>query len=432
MREMNSAVTRGNKPHDVRCNNQRAVIQLLYQHGEMALPEIAEHLGLSRTAVMKIARELTKQNLLTESGKRLSSKNGGRPPTLFTVNRDYRYAVAILINPLDFDCTLMDMWYEPRMQIHQEFTAEELSDRGAMILAIATAFDRLMEEMCLTRDDACGVAVMVKGVVDVEGGVVVFPIGTEWEANMPMRDDLAEALGFEVPVFIENACRYMGYAELLSFPAYRDELIVVIASGPHGVGGCVVDHGNLSHGANGFVGEIGHMIVDPFSRRLCDCGSLGCLEALINKTAVIDYAMEFAADYQESELSEKARSQRLYDEKDVFDAADRGDALACKVMDILALYLAVGIHNIMVTVDPNRVVLVGRFCLMGDYFLNKLRKELTLFPKFVLDSPTEIVLSNYRGTQNELTACMRGAACYAITQYLQDMEKHSKSEIASR
>jgi len=424
MREMTSVVPKGNKPHDIRNNNQRAFVQLLYQQYEMTIPEIAERLSLSRTAASKIAKELTDQKLLRSIGKRDSTQNGGRPPTLLTVNRNYKYVVTVLINPLDFCCALMDMWYEPRLQIHQVFTEEALSDHSAMVLAVADAIDRVMKEMDLSEQELCGVAVMVKGIVDVQSGIFVFPIGTMWEANMPVREELAKVLGFEVPFFMDNACRYMGYAELISSPTYHRELFMVIASGPYGVGGCVVDHGNLIHGANGFVGEIGHMIVDPFSKSLCDCGSFGCLEALVSTKATFDYVLEFAAEYPESVLAKGASLS----EQEIFDAADRGDTLACKVMDRIAFYLAIGIHNIMVAVDPHRIVLEGRFCLMGDYFLNKLRKELAPFPKFISDNPTKIVFSSYRGVQGELVACMKGAACYVINQYLQDRESQWKLE----
>jgi len=162
MRDMSSTVTKGNKPHDIRSNNQRAFVQLLYQHGEMTIPEIAEHLSLSRTAATKIAKELTDQKLLLDTGKRLSGQSSGRPPALFTVNRDYKYTIAVLINPHDFYCTLMDMWYESRLEIRQGFTQEELSDHRAMAQAVATAIEGVTEEMGLTADTLCAIAVMWK------------------------------------------------------------------------------------------------------------------------------------------------------------------------------------------------------------------------------------------------------------------------------
>ena len=45
--------------------------------------------------------------------------------------------------------------------------------------------------------------------------------------------------------------------------------------------------------------------------------------------------------------------------KDVFEAADRGDEFAEKVVDDTAYYLAVGAMNLMHIIDPDMVVFAG-------------------------------------------------------------------------
>ena len=416
MQKNGSAAIKGNKPNDIKNNNQQAVVQLLYHHKELTIPEIAEHLSLSRTAATKITKELADQDLLVESGKRDSCSSGGRRPSLFTINKDYKYVIAILLYPQEFYCTLVDMGYNLRLKIRQSFTENEQLENTAMINTLAAAIHQVMDEMKLHADQLCGITIMVKGVVNLQTGTVVFPIGASWKAGMPLRDDLAKTLNFEANIIVENDSRCVGCAELISFPERHEELLMVIVSSSYGVGGCVLDRGSLLHGANYFAGEIGHMTVEPFSERLCDCGSYGCLEVLINTKAVLDYAAEYAPLYPESALV-KAALDRSLSEAEIFEAANMGEALACKVIDRVAIYLAVGIHNVMITLNPHRIILEGRLRLMGEYFLDKLQNELTIFPKYIANKLTEVLFSSYQGEEGELMAHMQGASYYTLKQY---------------
>ena len=47
-----------------------------------------------------------------------------------------------------------------------------------------------------------------------------------------------------------------------------------------GVGGGIIVDGKIIDGSRGYGGEIGHMTVDPFDDRVCNCGKTGCLELM--------------------------------------------------------------------------------------------------------------------------------------------------------
>ena len=59
--------------------------------------------------------------------------------------------------------------------------------------------------------------------------------------------------------------------------------------------------------------------------------------------------------------------------RDVFRAAASGDALAAKIVDDTAYYLAVGAANAMHTVDPDGICFAGGMTAAGEPFLDRIR-----------------------------------------------------------
>src|SRR6202521_1855606 len=62
--------------------------------------------------------------------------------------------------------------------------------------------------------------------------------------------------------------------------------------------------------------------------------------------------------------------------KRIFDAAAAGDALAEKIVDDTAFYLAVGAMNMMHTIDPDMVVFGGGMIAAGEGFLNRICRHV--------------------------------------------------------
>jgi glucokinase len=57
-----------------------------------------------------------------------------------------------------------------------------------------------------------------------------------------------------------------------------------------GVGGGLVLDGRLVEGASGNAGHIGHVVVDPDTGPVCECGGRGCLEAIARGPGLVAWA----------------------------------------------------------------------------------------------------------------------------------------------
>jgi glucokinase len=62
--------------------------------------------------------------------------------------------------------------------------------------------------------------------------------------------------------------------------------------------------------------------------------------------------------------------------KKIFDAATAGDALAEKIVEDTAFYLAVGAMNMMHTIDPDIIVYGGGMIAAGEDFLDRIRRHV--------------------------------------------------------
>src|SRR5262249_50136688 len=84
-----------------------------------------------------------------------------------------------------------------------------------------------------------------------------------------------------------------------------------------------------------------------------------------------------ALDGGRSSLHVVLRERGRLSSREVFEAAAAGDALAERVVEDTAYYLAVGTVNLMHTIDPDMVVFSGGMIAGGPGFLERIRRHVT-------------------------------------------------------
>jgi glucokinase len=150
------------------------------------------------------------------------------------------------------------------------------------------------------------------------------------------------------------------------------------------------------------------MVIRHGGRR-CGCGNRGCLEAYASATAVVARArerIEAGPGAPGSTLAERPD----FTCRDVFEAAEGGDALAKRIVEETADYLAAGITSILHVLNPEMVVLTGGMMGAGDEFLNGIRRRVreTAFER--ASSGCEICWSTLGGDAGILGAALAAEA----------------------
>jgi predicted NBD/HSP70 family sugar kinase len=212
---------------------------------------------------------------------------------------------------------------------------------------------------------------------------------------------------FDFPIFLENGAKTMALAELHALGANRPANIAVINIGT-GVGAGITSEGKLYRGATNSAGEVGHTIINLDGRR-CRCGHDGCLEAYVGAPGILQTIRAYDANSpwligrdQRSSIAALAA------------AAQQGDPLARQVLAKTALYLGVGLANLVNLFNLQLLILAGWVGLqLGPLLLDELRQVLA---RTALQLPLEVLTLSVSRLGED--AASYGAAQAAFEHFL--------------
>jgi glucokinase len=216
------------------------------------------------------------------------------------------------------------------------------------------------------RDQLLGIGIGCTGPVDPRAGHVMNPYTLPtWEA-VDIVSPLAEE--FHTGVVLENDCDAAALGEYWkgSGRGARNMIYVTVGTG---IGAGLVLDGKLYRGVGMVAGEIGHMSIDHAGPP-CYCGSRGCLEILAAGPAI-------ARAYQS-----KTGAQNI-SARQVIQAARRGEANACAIVEQTAHYLGVGLANLITLLAPDVIVLGGGVMEHFELFEPTLRATIAQNVAFV-------------------------------------------------
>lgn len=398
-------------PKDIKIDNRRLVLSHIDHEHAFSAVDISVRSGLSKTTLSKMFAEFCESGLIYHVGKGPSTADGGKKPNLFRINTGYRYALVIqLAEPEYISCAIINLACEITCCV-TESTDSKISYPEA-IQVVKRLVGQLIEKSGVTSELICGIAVSCDGIVDTKNNVILRPAHHKWPSNLPVGDDVKNAIGFYAPISIDNVCRYGGYAELL-FPENHQYSNMIVIWNDDFVGGCVLSNHTLVQGYGGLVGEVGHMIVDPDSQIRCSCGGYGCFEPLVAENRLLKSAYERYMDHPQSPLHDKIASQSLA-LSDIFTAANNGDAFAQSLLDKVTGYYAVLIRNITNLRDVQKVIIQGSYSNAGEYFYHSLFEHLERYPLQKMIPELIITGSKYSDKSNR----MIGAGFHAISKFL--------------
>jgi glucokinase len=151
---------------------------------------------------------------------------------------------------------------------------------------------------------------------------------------------------------------------------YDDVILVTLGTG---IGGGIVAGGTLLRGANGFAGEIGHMVIDPDGDP-CPCGQRGCWERYASGGGLGRLGQRAAAEGRAARVLARAGGDpHMVRGEHVTVAAADGDAEARAVLAELGWWVALGLANLANVFDPQAFVLGGGLVEAGELLFGPVR-----------------------------------------------------------
>ncbi|AJY74323.1 ROK family protein [Paenibacillus beijingensis] len=217
-----------------------------------------------------------------------------------------------------------------------------------------------------TAESYVGIGIGSAGQIDFQAGTVVFAGDTlpGW-TGMQIKSHVEER--FHKPVYVDNDVNVIAVAEKV-YGAGQDYASFVCLALGTGIGGAIVESGQLVRGAFGGAGELGHVSVD-FNGPRCGCGNYGCIELYASGTGIARLGRETLA-------ASRGKASWEPQSRDIIQAWQRGDPLAGQVMDQVIRALGTAVAGFIHSFNPEAVILGGGMSETGLLFFEALDNEV--------------------------------------------------------
>jgi glucokinase len=277
-----------------------------------------------------------------------------------------------------------------------------------VINRIARAVKQITATTGTTLSQTCGISIAAAGAIDHKRGMVTLSPNLPGWRDVPLGGIIQERLGSRTWLINDANAAALGEHYLGAGREVNDLIYLTVGTG---IGGAIIIDGRLYTGTCGSAGEIGHMTIDTNGPR-CECGNVGCLETLASGKAMAREAVRRIGSGEESSLTELVNGKIAnITAREVAIAARQGDPLAGSVINNAAVYLGVGMVNLVNIFNPEMIIIGGGLASMGDLLLNPARRVVRerAFP--VSSAAVRIVI-----TELGHDAGLLGAARFAFKQ----------------
>ncbi|MBD3248098.1 ROK family protein [Candidatus Falkowbacteria bacterium] len=286
------------------------------------------------------------------------------------------------------------------------------ANKNCFIRAIAGFVEEIKKEFKVKKEEAIA-GLGAPGIYAPRSGVVIDNApNCPWVVGEPLAQDLSNEL--DLRVYHGNDAKLFALAEALMGAGKLYKVVAFLGLGT-GVGGGIVKNGQLDLGAWGYAGELGHISFDVFNGRPCACGNKGCLEAYagtdgICKTLETEISSLRAPSKEAKELAGCGDSRRIV--KEVFTLARDDDQAAKNAVLSLGAHLGMGIQNILITHNPDIIVIGGSISNDLDMITDDIKHYLKNMDQKCLWENLVITKSHRSDDGGAL-----GAALYALQKY---------------
>lgn len=204
-----------------------------------------------------------------------------------------------------------------------------------------------------------GIGIGVPGPVDNDNNVLKC-VNLGW-GIFNVKNRMNELIPEVMNVRAGNDANVAALGELWEGGAKNYHSTVMITLGT-GVGGGVINNGNIIAGINGGGGEIGHMTINPEETVTCNCGKHGCLEQYASATGLVRLGKLYLLEMDEPS---KLRDLESFEARDICDLAREGDPVAFAALDKCCEYLGRAMSLVSCVTDPEIFVLGGGMSRAG-------------------------------------------------------------------
>lgn len=211
-------------------------------------------------------------------------------------------------------------------------------------------------------------------------GTIDYAPNLHWKGVVPLAKLVTERFGLPAALTNDANAAAVGEMNYGAARGMRDFIMITLGTG---VGSGIVANGQLIYGHDGFAGELGHTVVRHGGRKHWSTALDGSLEAYCSATGIVLTAKELLHEGKTESSLRHLKPEEL-SAKSVYEAAEKGDALAVEVYRFTGQILGESLANFVMFSSPEAIILFGGVIKAGDLLMNPTREhmEKNLLPIF--------------------------------------------------
>ncbi len=346
-------------------DTQIALIEALIRRcGPVSRESIHQLTDIRRSAVSEIVRALIEEGRIVEAGR--ASNGTGRKQVLLELNESFRSVAVVEFNEDTVTAGITDL--APRLLAKVTEPTDLSRGVDGLVAQLMACIRRAMQKAGVSKSSLIGMGIADPGLVDSRRGVTVMSSTIGFWKQVPLKQLFEDEFGLDVVA--ESRTRAKAFAErMLGAGAMADNLVYV----DYGVGigsGVILDQ-KLVYGQSCAAGEFGHTHVVE-NGPACNCGSFGCLEALVGARAVETRIRRAISEGGYTHALETVDNPDKLTVWNVLEEAGRGDKICSNIVAEMGAYLGLGVANLVNLFNPAVVVLDSRLAAGGDALLDQI------------------------------------------------------------
>lgn len=367
-------LTRGGKRNTKRAYNRSLVCAALFHEGPRSRIGLKHSTGLPMSRLSDICGGLLRDGVIRESMIAPATGNGrGRPQSMLEIDMRRLGVACVRYDQEHVTTALVDL--SGTVHWKRCWNGPFPNDANGLLRTFSKYLNQTLPIASEVGISLVGVGAADPGTVDVATGRSIRAVNVPGWNDVPVVDHLSRVTG--LTGVIERSDGWQALGEV-AFGAGRGSQHVLFVTLLEGIGGGIVEGGKLLSGRDGSAGEIGHTRVS-LDGPLCGCGGRGCLEAHLAPARLA--ALWHGASPADLDKIAPCGETAGDDFAQMLTAAQQGDEKAREVLANAARALAVGLGNAVSLLNPERIILGGRFVAAGESLLALLRQSL---PEFAL------------------------------------------------
>ena len=324
--------------------------------------DLEREADLGRAAATDRLQTLQALGLIVEGD--LGRAMGGRAPRIMRFRDEAGSVLAAVVDRTSLAVALTDL--AGRLIVEHHEPADLAKGPEAILERLTTLFVWLLDERG-GKQQAWGIGLSLPEPVVVDttdGDAFEFLDLAVLEAWRHFDFESELSLRFGAPTRVHSSVQTMAVGEFKAGVA-QDVSDFLFVKLDRSISAGAIMRGELSGGAQGFAGMIGHASTGAVSDRVCRCGNRGCLEALASGQAIAREGDRAARDGRSRYLCDMLGRNGEVTAIDVGHGAQLGDAFCAELLVNCGRLIGDALAPLANLLNPALIVLGGSVAQIG-------------------------------------------------------------------